>query len=43
MLASSRDRLSHIQSLEKRYDIGQRAHNVHPYGFYGENACFNMF
>ena len=23
--------------------LGQRAHNVHPYGLYGENACFNMF
>lgn len=40
MFASSRGRLSHIQSLEK---LGQRAHNVHPYGLYGENACFNMF
>ena len=23
--------------------LGQRAHNVHPYGLYGKNACFNMF
>ena len=23
--------------------LGQRAHNVHPYGLYGENAWFNMF
>ena len=23
--------------------LGQRAHNMHPYGLYGENACFNMF
>ena len=22
--------------------LGQRAHNVYPYGLYGENACFNM-
>ena len=22
--------------------LGQRAHNVHPYGLYGENAWFNM-
>ncbi len=43
MLASSRGRLSHIQSLENAMTLGQRAHNVHPYGLYGENACFNMF
>ena len=23
--------------------LGQRAHNVHPYGLYGENARFNTF
>ena len=43
MLASSVAVCPIYNPWKNAMTLGQRAHNVHPYGLYGENACFNMF